>query len=371
MVTTIAVLGDVHVDAGGAVPEAFTSVVRAVAALRPRCVVLCGDATSGNPDDGYPIQRVRTWWHAFQDALAPLRAAGIPILAIAGNHDFYTRAHGDGYREAWADLRAWATPLSIAGAPPLSYACDVDGFHLSLAHVIDQDIDGDVARWLAADLAGAAAAKARICFGHVPLVSAMGHSSTSFRAQLGSLLAAGRATLYLSGHEHLVWDEVLDVPGGKVRQVIVGTPGASYNYPLRPDLVERYCAGTRGTLPGSGAVFTLDPATGYQVQQVAFILLECEDIGTVRVRPMVLDKDGSVMDFDERAVARWLQGALSRLLGTDVPATGAYDDATRRAVLALQQREGLTPDGVAGPLTRHRVRTLLREAWPSSPSSAG
>jgi peptidoglycan hydrolase-like protein with peptidoglycan-binding domain len=177
----------------------------------------------------------------------------------------------------------------------------------------------------------------------------------------GSLLAAGGATLYLSGHEHLVWDEKLDVPGGKVRQVIIGTPGASYTYPLRPDLVGRYSVGTRGTLPGSGAIFTLDPATGSQAQQVAFVLLECEDNGTVRVRPMALDKDGSVMDFDERAVARWVQGALTRTLGTNVPATGTYDDETRRAVLALQQREGLTPDGVAGPLTRHCLRTLLAQ----------
>jgi hypothetical protein len=362
MATTIAVLGDVHVTTGSAVPAAFTSVVRAVAALRPRCVVLCGDATSGNPGDGYPLERVRPWWRAFRDALAPIRASGAPILVIAGNHDCYTTAHETGYREAWADLAAWASPLSLAGAPPLSYSCDLDGFHLSLAHVIDQDIAADVARWLAADLAAAAAAKARICFGHVPLVSAIGHSSPSFRAQLGGLLAAGRATLYLSGHEHLIWDELLDVPGGKVRQVIVGTPGASYTYPLRPDLAERHCAGARGTLPGSGAVFTLDPATRHQVQQVAFVLLECGDDGAVRVRPMALDKDGSAMDFDERVVARWLQAALGRLLGTSVAATGAYDDETRRAVLALQQREGLTADGVAGPLTRQRVRTLLGEA---------
>jgi hypothetical protein len=360
--STIAVLGDVHVTTGGAVPAGFTAVVRAVSALHPRCVVLCGDATSGNPDDGQPIERVRLWWHAFQDALAPIRTQGTPILAIAGNHDFYTQAHRDGYREAWADLRSWAPSLSLAGALPLSYSCDVDGFHLSLAHVIDQDIAGDVARWLATDLAGAVGAKARICFGHVPLISAMGHSSPSFRTELGGLLAAGRATLYLSGHEHLVWDEVLDVPGGKVRQVIVGTPGASYTYPLRPDLVGRYCLGARGTLPGSGAAFTLNPATGYQAQQVAFVLLECQDDGTVHVRPMALDKDGSAMDFDERAVARWLQGALSRLLGTVVPSTGAYDDETARAVLALQRREGLTPDGVAGPLTRQRLRTLLGEA---------
>jgi peptidoglycan hydrolase-like protein with peptidoglycan-binding domain len=362
MATTIAVLGDVHVTTAGTVPAAFTSVVRAVAALRPRCVVLCGDATSGNPSDGYSLPQVRTWWHAYQEALAPLRAAGTPILVIAGNHDYYTKAHADGYREAWADLRTWAAPLSLAGAPPLSYSCSVDGFHLSLAHVIDQEIQDDVARWLAADLAGAAAAKARICFGHVPLISAMGQTSTYFRGHLGGLLAQGRATLYLSGHEHLVWDEPLDVPGGKVRQVIVGTPGASYTYPLRRDLIDRTCAGARGTLPGSGVVFALDPATGYQTQQVAFVLLECGDDGTVRVRPMALDKDGSAMDFDEGVVTRWLQGALGHLLGTSVPATGAYDDATRHAVLALQQREGLAADGIAGPLTRHRVRALLGDA---------
>lgn len=162
-----------------------------------------------------------------------------------------------------------------------------------------------------------------------------------------------------------MWDEVLDVPWGKVRQVIVGTPGASYTYPLRPDLVERcralLCRCARNAA-GLRRGLHDHPATGYQAQQVAFVLLECQDDGTVRVRPMALDKDGSVMDFDERAVARWLQAALGKLLGTQIPSTGTYDDETRCAVLALQQREGLTADGVAGPLTRQRLRTLLGEA---------
>ena len=41
---------------------------------------------------------------------------------------------------------------------------------------------------------------------------------------------------------------------------------------------------------------------------------------------------------------------LQRLLG--VPRTGAYDDATRQAVLALQTANGLNPDGNAGPETK-------------------
>jgi hypothetical protein len=69
-------------------------------------------------------------------------------------------------------------------------------------------------------------------------------------------------------------------------------------------------------------------------------------------RPMALDKDGSVMDFDERAVARWVQVALTRIL-----------DQARGA--GLQQRAGLTPDGVVGPLTRQRLRTLLAAGTPS------
>ena len=44
---------------------------------------------------------------------------------------------------------------------------------------------------------------------------------------------------------------------------------------------------------------------------------------------------------------------LQRLLG--LPRTGAYDDATRQAVLAFQTANGLNPDGNAGPKTKRLI----------------
>ena len=45
--------------------------------------------------------------------------------------------------------------------------------------------------------------------------------------------------------------------------------------------------------------------------------------------------------------------ALQRLIG--VPRTGAYDDATRLAVLNFQTANGLNPDGNAGPETKRLI----------------
>ena len=220
MALSLVLLGDIHVSTGGRVSDAFARIVRAAAGLRPRAVVLCGDATSGNENDGRSPGEVRGWWRALGEALTPIREAGIPILPIAGNHDYYTEAHRQGYREAWQDLAAQVAPLQLSGAPPLHYACDLDGVHLAFAHVVDQRIDEEVATWLTADLA-AAAAPVKLVFGHVPLESAMGHTSTDFRQRFGRLLLRGGATAYFCGHEHLIWDQRLSIDGSELRQVLV------------------------------------------------------------------------------------------------------------------------------------------------------
>src|SRR5262245_16909415 len=126
MALRFAILGDVHVSTRAVVPQAFERVVALVPALAPRFVVLGGDATSGNAGDGVPLPRVRAWWTAYRAALEPLRAAGIPSLPIAGNHDWYTEAHRKGFDEAWQDLAAEIAPLVAAGFPPHSYSIDVD-----------------------------------------------------------------------------------------------------------------------------------------------------------------------------------------------------------------------------------------------------
>jgi hypothetical protein len=57
-------------------------------------------------------------------------------------------------------------------AAPFSYAVEVEGVHLTLAHIVDQVVAPEVKRWLESDLA-ATDAQTRIVVGHVPIVSVM------------------------------------------------------------------------------------------------------------------------------------------------------------------------------------------------------
>jgi predicted MPP superfamily phosphohydrolase len=52
-----------------------------LAAQRPGLLVLLGDLTS---DGG-----LRSEWEKFDEKLAPVREAGIPVLALLGNHDYW------------------------------------------------------------------------------------------------------------------------------------------------------------------------------------------------------------------------------------------------------------------------------------------
>ncbi len=126
------------------------------------------------------MRRSKSWWATVASALAPLRAAHIPVLPVAGNHDSYVAGERDGYATTFADLASWAAPLAIVPQPgaasdlvkpphavaraPFTYAVDVDGVHLDLLDIVDAAVDADVATWLAADLAAAKSARLRIAF---------------------------------------------------------------------------------------------------------------------------------------------------------------------------------------------------------------
>ena len=65
---SFAIVSDIHVYVSGSVPSNFTKVMAQVAGLTPRFVVLSGDGTSGNPDDGASRDKVALWWRAFRGA---------------------------------------------------------------------------------------------------------------------------------------------------------------------------------------------------------------------------------------------------------------------------------------------------------------
>ncbi len=357
MGTQITILGDIHISSRGDATEAFLTVVDRLAERQPDLVVLAGDMTSGNREDGHGPGRVASWWRGLHDAIEPLRSAGIPVLPVAGNHDYYTSAHREAYAAAWATLRSDLPQLTLTGAPPTHYAVDLGDLHLVLLHVVDQTIEAPVEAWLRADLA-ATSQPLRLAVGHVPLRSAMGRTNEGFERRLGRALVEGGVSAYFAGHEHLVWDGDLDIDGRPLRQVIVGTPGASYHFPLRPPLVHAHCQGRTCHTP-RGQRFTVGRDKALQRQQTTFVTVDI-DGADFSVTVHAIDGDGAVMPFDEAERTRWLQAALNRLLDATLELTGKTDDATRAAVTALQEREaGLSVDGISGPRTRERIRALL------------
>lgn len=321
---TFAVMSDIHMPRRNltVVPE----VPRAIAALvglRPRFVVITGDHTNGGDKDSPATVVASTkWWKVFVDQLRPLRDAGIPVLPVAGNHDAYLAGQRAHYAAAFADLAAWASPLTLNAAvpaggrvmldrPPFSYSIDVDGVHLSLAHVVTQGLHREVAAWLAGDLAQASGAKLRLVFGHVPVSSVIAAPARDFVRTFGGLLEAGRATLYIAGHEHLVWDEDVRLPrGGVLRQVHVGCSSGFYNWAPSADSRARAGCAPEGAaryplrcrMPNGGGEFLLAPnkVNGGRVIQHhlnSFTMITVDGGAVTEVRPMTVDESGRARPF--------------------------------------------------------------------------
>jgi UDP-2,3-diacylglucosamine pyrophosphatase LpxH len=275
---SLAFVSDIHVRASSSLtPERFVSVVQNLAGFGLRFVVMGGDATSGNEGDGHDGARVASWWQSFKEALLPLRDAGVPVLPIAGNHDYYTGAHKQGYAEAWAEVASGdGARFDLRGQPPFSYwFVEGDVFFLFL-HVVDQALSQQVEAFAREALATVAAqqARLRLCFGHVPLVSMMGRSNLAFCEQLGRLLAEGGVAAYFSGHEHLFWDQLLPFGELNLRQIHVGTASGAYHFPLSQSVYAAHCQGDRGTLPNGGLTFELIPGTRQQKDEVTLALID-------------------------------------------------------------------------------------------------
>jgi len=236
---TFAVLSDIHAPNDGKMWPAITKTVAALVAMHPRAVVITGDFTNGLPTDSAGrIAGTKKLWRAIAIALEPLRAARIPVLPVAGNHDAYVQAQRDLYAAAFADLDAWAAPLRVHRAgehalasAPFSYSVDLDRVHFTLAHLVDRRAHKDVDDWIAADLARAAKARLRIVFGHVPMSSVAVEPKQEHIARFGAILERGHADLLIAGHEHLVWDENVALPGGgSIREILVGCASGWYNF---------------------------------------------------------------------------------------------------------------------------------------------
>ncbi len=248
-----AVLSDLHLPNPRS--AAIDREVAALIAMKVRFVVVTGDHTNGSAIVDHRRAKVTAWWASVTSALAPLRDAGISVLPIAGNHDTYLPWQREGFEAAFGDSDRRAAPLEIDPAAgrgfaraPYSYSVDVDGVHLALANIVDQNVDRDVSTWLTDDLATAADARVRMVFGHVPLFSVVQRPKRGFVQQLGAILARGNADFYVAGHEHVTWDETFAIGVGEaVRQVTVGC--ASGFYVFAPSKAARARAGCQPSGP--------------------------------------------------------------------------------------------------------------------------
>jgi hypothetical protein len=73
----------------------------------------------------------------------------------------------------------------------------------------------------------------------------MGRTNPSFQSGFGSALLSAGFSIYISGHEHLAWEENLPTsmqPSSLLRQFWVGTASGSYTFPIRQDLYDRHCS---------------------------------------------------------------------------------------------------------------------------------
>jgi predicted phosphodiesterase len=316
---SFAVLSDIHAPNDGHMWPAIDRTVAALVAMHVRAVVITGDFTNGASTDGSArVANAAKLWKAIRAALSPLRAAGIAVLPVAGNHDSYLPGHRALYAKAFTDLADWARPFKIHGhgdgvslvGPPFSYGVDIDDVHFTLAHLVDRRPHPEIESWIASDLDAAKSAKLRFVFGHVPMSSIAVDTSAGYLTRLGAIFTHGHADVAVFGHEHLVWDENVSLPtGGSVREVLVGCTSGFYNYgPSKASMKRAHCASTsygghadaqRCTMPNGGGTFVLAHGRKGRLLQHAraTFTIFTVDGAHVKATPMTLDPKGRPIPF--------------------------------------------------------------------------
>ena len=298
------VISDIHVGQPlklPPVPPAVHVLIKQIVKLKPRFVAITGDFTNGDEKDLFSSRSVDQWWRSVHKILQPLRAAGIPVLPVPGNHDLAQEKHQQAYLRAWTDLAGWARPLVPKGKLPLYYSVNVDGVHLSLLNFASKATSTRMFTWLKRDLAAARGARMRLAFGHLPLRTAISYrrGPRGVFKELAGILADNKVAAYFAGHEHLIWDETisLDTEGKrKLRQVTCGVAGARYHYGLHPRLFKKHCKKNRWCVwPNNGRHFRVTRKLRRLPDAISFI------VGQVRgskltIQPHVL-KGGSIVPY--------------------------------------------------------------------------
>ena len=56
---------------------------------------------------------------------------------------------------------------------------------------------------------------------------------------------------------------------------------------------------------------------------------------------------------------KWLQASLNKIIGTRLVVDGIHGEKTKKATMKFQRKYGLQADGVAGPITKTKMKELL------------
>jgi 3',5'-cyclic AMP phosphodiesterase CpdA len=187
------------------------AAVRRIVAERPDLVIVAGDMVAGqrvNPK--LSPGEIAAMWAGFEAAVAwPLRQAGIPMLAVPGNHDASAYSGFEAERRAFAAASAgWRPDLRFVSDEdwPFRFAAEVGDV---LVVGLDVTVPGLPAPLQMDWLAGLLAAhrgqhRAVLVVGHLPLrpVSQGRERDVIGDEAFQHLLAEGGVAAYLSGHHH-------------------------------------------------------------------------------------------------------------------------------------------------------------------------
>lgn len=213
------VISDLNASYGSVqYPEEVGAAVRyIVRTWQPDVVLIAGDMVAGQSPQ-LADSTVSAMWEAFDAAVAaPLRAAGIPVIATLGNHDGSAYpAHARDRRmaaEYWRSAPSTMVQDSLLDREhyPLRYTARYGNVFIVSWDATNQESATDtlLLHWLERSLrsAEAVAADHRVVLGHLPL-----YAVAEGRDRAGEVLARGDAlrrkleqwgaTLFVSGHHH-------------------------------------------------------------------------------------------------------------------------------------------------------------------------
>lgn len=82
-----------------------------------------------------------------------------------------------------------------------------------------------------------------------------------------------------------------------------------------------------------------------------------EEVGNVAKKREAKKKEDEI---------KWLQEALNGIPTTNLKIDGIYGERTKEAVVLFQGRYKLQVDGIAGPITKKKIKEVLKKLKPNS-----